>query len=138
MFEEKWRLIRYRREVEASFKIVYNPRTGEVHVKQASFSWELQSIREQFMEMERGKRWRTPPLIPWEHKDLSDPKMLLMEPSGVRHPDYSRTPKRAYALQKEDKEKRGLYEPPHRSLYALKHAQIRENIQEEKKKRIAS
>ncbi len=135
MFEEKRQRIRYRRQVEASFKIIYNPRTDEAHVKQAGFSWELQPIREQFMEVERGKRRRTPPLIPWEHKDLSNPKTFLMEHSGVRYPDYSRTPKHPYALQKEGEEIRGLYEPPHRSLYAPRTTQMRETVQEERKKR---
>jgi len=131
-----YRKVRVRREIEAGFKIVYSPKTGEAHIKQASFSWELQPLREQFMEVERGKRWRTPPLIPWEHKDLSDPKTFLMEPSGVRYPDYSRTPKHIYALQKEGEEKRGLYEPLQESLYAPRRTQIREAIQEEKKRRV--
>jgi len=42
-------------------------------------------------------------LIPWEHRlrNLSDPRTLLMEPSGLRYPDYSRNPKLAYAHNQE-------------------------------------
>ena len=86
----------YRREYEAVMKLELNPTTREVEVRRASFNYTLGHVREDFWRMERGVQYRTPPLIPKEHRNLSDPKTYLMEPSTTRYADYSRQPKPIY------------------------------------------
>jgi len=94
-------LIPYKREFEAAFKARYSPRTGEVEA-QAVFNYTMSHVREDYYWMERGIRWRTPPVIPREHRDaMGSVKSLLMEPSGLRYVDYSRTPKGLYSFGKE-------------------------------------
>lgn len=81
-----------RREYEAFFRVEYNPENKELTVREANFGFHLAHLREDFNRMERGREYEVPPLIPWEHRlrNLSDPRTLLMEPSGLRYPDYSR------------------------------------------------
>ena len=58
-------------------------------MRRASFNWTLAHVREDFWRMERDIQYRTPPLIPREHRNLTDPRTYLMEPSTTRYADYS-------------------------------------------------
>ena len=82
--------IPFKREDEGLFRIEYDPRNGEITVKEANFGFHLGRLREEFRAMERGKEYEIPPLIPREHQNLGDPKSLLLEPSATRYADYSR------------------------------------------------
>ena len=109
-------LIPYKREFEAAFKARYSPRTGEVEVAQASFNYTLSHMREDYYWMERSIRWRTPPVIPREHRDaMGSVKSLLLEPSSLRYVDYSKTPKGLYSFGKEGLT--GPYVQPHEGIY---------------------
>ena len=89
--------VRYRRRPEAVFKAEYNPATDSLEKVPATFSENLLSVASDYYDMERGIRWRTPPIIPRDHKSfLEDPKQILKEPSVTRYADYSTTPKNLY------------------------------------------
>jgi len=76
------RPIPYKRERVAFFRRVQiNPETWQVTVKQAPFiGWKISHIREEYWSIERGKEWRTPPLIPSWYKPENQ-KTLLMQPA---------------------------------------------------------
>jgi hypothetical protein len=103
----------YRREYEAVVKLEFNPLTEEVDVRRASFNYTLAHVREDFWEMERGIQYRVPPLIPREHRNLTDPRTYLMEPSTTRYADYSVQPKPIYGSAKPRlsyaREAKGIY-----------------------------
>jgi len=85
--------LRYQRYYEAFFKVIYTPKTGDVEVRRASFSWNLNAVAQEFYAMEKGIQYREPPLIPREHRQsiLESPKSLLrLEPTGSRYADYTR------------------------------------------------
>lgn len=109
--------IPYRREYEAVLRVDYNPNSREVTVMQASFNYTLNHIREDFWRMERGIAYRTPPLIPREHRDPLDAKALLMEPSSTRYADYSEKPKPIYGAKTTEKDGYS-YQPQREGLYA--------------------
>jgi len=89
--------MRYKRQPEAVFRAEYNPLLGSLEKVQAAFSEELLEVASGYWDMERKIRWRTPPIIPRDHKSfLEDPKQILKEPSATRYADYSRTPKNLY------------------------------------------
>ncbi|MEM2922557.1 MAG: hypothetical protein QXF26_09620, partial [Candidatus Bathyarchaeia archaeon] len=111
------RKVRYEREYEAAFKISYNPRLMSVEVSRASFNYSLLNVAEDYYWMEKGIRWRVPPLIPKEHRDLSDPRTYLMEPSTVRYADYSRQPNPIYTVKEEKFHLCYGYEPKRRLTY---------------------
>jgi transposase len=124
-------LIPYKREFEAAFKVRYSPRTGEVEVAQASFNYTLNHVRDDFWWMERGIRWRVPSVIPREHRDaMGSVKSLLLEPSGLRYVDYSRTPKGLYSFGKEGQ--MGPYVQSKKGVYTKmeKRLSLRQNTQE--------
>lgn len=100
--------LRYQREYEAFFKVRYIPKTGGVEVSRATFSWNLHQVAQEFYQMEKGIRYRVPPLIPREHRQsvMENPKTLLrLEPSGSRYADYTRKPQHLY-------DRHGEEEPP--------------------------
>jgi len=105
--------IPFQRQCEAFFKLLFNPQIKEITVKQASFNYTLFHLREGFWRMERGIRWRSPPLIPREHRNLNDPKRLLMHPSATRYADYSRKSRDRWDEEKPRKSylrlNRGIY-----------------------------
>lgn len=84
------RPIPHRREQIAFFRRVQiNRQTWEITVKQAPFiSWRISHIRDEYWSIERGKEWRTPPLIPSWCKP-EDPKTFLFQPA-----DYPSTYKK--------------------------------------------
>jgi hypothetical protein len=119
--------IPYRREYEAIFNLVYNPHTRDLTVKSASFGYKLSHVREDFWRVERGIRWRSPPLIPREYQNIiGDPDALLREwPSGTRYADYSRRPHNLYGLLNE-KNLRMQYQRKPVETYSQKPKQLRE------------
>ena len=109
-------LIPYKREFEAAFKLRFSPRTGGVEIAQASFNYTFSHVREDFWWMERGIRWKVPPVIPKEHQNvLSNPKYLLMDPSATRYADYSGKPRSIYSFGEEGKT--GPYIQPREGIY---------------------
>jgi len=84
------------RQYDGVFRVELEPSVNELTVKQASFNVTLGNVRADFWDMERGIRWRSPPLIPREHRDPMDPKSFLQEPSAVRFPNYGRKPRTPY------------------------------------------
>jgi len=88
------RLIPHRRERIAFFRRVQiNRQTWQVTVEQAPFiSWRISHIRDEYWRIERGKEWRTPPLIPSWYKP-EDPKTFLMQPAD--YPSTYRKPSRS-------------------------------------------
>ncbi len=91
--------LRYQREYEAFFKLRYVPKTGDVEVSRANFSWTLHQVAQEFYQMEKGIGYRVPPLIPMGHRQsvLENPKTLLrLEPEGSRYADYTRKPQHLY------------------------------------------
>jgi hypothetical protein len=103
--------VHFRREYEAVFKARYNVREGSVEVVQTFFTGHLQHLVAEFMDMERGIKYRSPPLIPREHQNiLQNPKTMLMEQSATRYADYSRTPRPIYG-RKDEEEPRLQYRP---------------------------
>ena len=78
------------RQYDGMFRLVLEPSLRELTVKEASFNYTLASLRSDFWEMERGIKWRSPPLIPKEHLNLLDPRTFLMEPSSTRFASYRR------------------------------------------------
>jgi hypothetical protein len=111
------------REYEGVFKLVFNPRTRDLTVKEASFNYTLNHIRGGFWRIERGIQFRTPPLIPREHRDPMDPKGLLMEPSTTRYPDYTRKPRLKYTKEGDSS---GIYVQSPRGLYTRTRKERRE------------
>jgi len=109
-------LIPYKREFEAAFKVSFNPTTCKLDIAEANFNYTLFHIREDFWWMERGIRWRIPSVIPREQLNaFGKSRSLLMEPSGLRYVDYSRTPKGLYSFGKEGQT--GLYNEPREGIY---------------------
>jgi len=109
-------LVPYKREFEAAFKARFSPRTGEVEIAQASFNYTFSHVREDYWWMERGIRWKVPPVIPKEHQSaLGNPKYLLMDPSATRYADYSRKPRSIYSFGEEGKT--GPYIQPREGIY---------------------
>jgi len=111
-------LIPYKREFEAAFKARYNPRTGRVEDVQATFNYTMNHVREDYYWMERGIRWRIPPVIPREHQDaIGNVKSLLMEPSGLRYVNYARTPRGLYSFGEEGQMDRLYARYPREGMY---------------------
>jgi len=94
------------REYEAIFDLEFNPNRQlfeRVTVKKAQFGPHIaHHVREDYWWMERGIRWRIPPLIPQQHKDPLDWKSMMMEPTSERYVQYSITPNPIYDLEKRD------------------------------------
>jgi len=110
--------IPYKREYEAFFKVRYNMKTDTIEVAQASFNYTLMHLAADFWEMEKGIRYRAPPLIPREHQNiLENPKRILMEPSGTRYADYSKTPKKHYQHEDEKHPLPISYQAPQKRQY---------------------
>jgi len=84
------------RQYDGIFRLVLEPSLRELTVKEASFNYTLASLRSDFWEMERDIKWRSPPLIPKEHRNLLDPRTFLMEPSSTRFASYQRDPSLTY------------------------------------------
>lgn len=114
--------IPFQRQYEAFLKLVFNPQNKDTTVKQASFNYTLFHVREGFWRMERGIRWRSPPLIPREHRNLSDPKRLLMHPSATRYADYSRKSRERW----DEKKPRTSYRRLHIGVYLPRTVQRKE------------
>lgn len=83
------RSFHFRQQVEAFFKVRYNPKLREAEFGQASFGPHLVTVSMEYWMIERGRRYRVAPLISREHQHLGDVKTLLQEPSGMRYADYS-------------------------------------------------
>lgn len=84
------------RQYDGMFRLVLKSSVRELTVKEASFNYTLASLRSDFWQMERGIKWRSPPLIPKEHLNLLDPRTFLMEPSSTRFASYRRDPCSTY------------------------------------------
>ena len=84
------------RQYDGMFRLVLEPSLRELVVKEASFNYTLASLRSDFWDMERGIKWRSPPLIPKEHLNLLDPRTILIEPSSTRFASYGRDPSLTY------------------------------------------
>jgi len=106
--------LRYKREIEAFFKVRYSPKADAVEVVRAAFSWNLNRIAQDFYQMEKGIQYRTPPLIPRQHMQsiLENPKLLLMGPSGQRGVDYSIKPPQLYNRKEDEETPRGYKRQP--------------------------
>jgi len=89
------------------FRLKFEPKTRKITVKEASFGYHLNHLREDFQFYERGRQYRLPPLIPKEHMNLNDPRSFLMEPSALRYTDYSRQPNPLYAHELEHHKRMG-------------------------------
>jgi len=117
--------VRYRREVEWSGRLRYNPKTTETTVDQCSFGPHLWLLASDYYE-ERGIKYRSPSLIPKALPAPGDPKALLMDPSGVRYADYSRQPEGPYTFSEKTPKKRSQYDQISESIYLPEEFQIRE------------
>jgi hypothetical protein len=53
-------------------------------VKKAGFGYGMAYIREDFYRIERDREYVTPPLIPWQHQNLNDPRTISNEMHGLR------------------------------------------------------
>ena len=108
------RKVRYARQPEAVLEVEFNPTTDRVEkVYEANFGYSLRNVATDYWDIERNIRWRSPPIIPKDHKSyLEDPSQILREPSSTRYADYSRTPKDLYGYGG------GGEEHPHRTRYA--------------------
>ena len=97
---------RYGREFEAFFKVELDPKTSQIMVRRASFSWSLRQIKEEFYKYEKGIKYRVPPLIPKSHRSLlENPAQVLAEQSGLRYVDYSRKLQSTYMSTEEKRRK---------------------------------
>jgi len=96
--------VRYKREYEAYFKVLFNPKMGSLEVSRAAFSWSLNQLAEEFYYLEKGVRYHVPPLIPKKYRQSAQEKprvLLTLEPSGPY--SYSKKPQRLYGLSEEEK-----------------------------------
>ena len=110
--------VRYKRMKEAFFKVEYNPLSDSIEKIQASFSFNLSQVAAEYSEIEKGRRWKTTPLIPRDHKSfLEDPRQIIKEPSTTRYADYSRQPKNLYGYGDEYHPRRMIYERAARLEY---------------------
>lgn len=86
------------RQYEAVLRVELEPSLNKLKIKGASFNVSLFHVRGDFWEMERGIKWRSPPLIPREHRNLLAAKSFLSEPSVLRFANYNREPKSSYGM----------------------------------------
>lgn len=90
--------VRFRRGVEGYFRVSFSPLTGKVVVEQASFGGALSFLTSDFVELEKGRKYKCSPLIPKVHQNLlGNAKALVQgERSGFRFADYSRSARLTY------------------------------------------
>jgi hypothetical protein len=88
--------VRYRRSVEFSCKLDFNPLTWKVKVKEANFGPYLMCCLFDYRRMERGLIPRVPPILPKESQITGDLKLLAIQPSNCFHADYSRIENLSY------------------------------------------
>jgi hypothetical protein len=96
----------FKRNFEALFHMVYNQLTDDIEIKNVQFAPHHAKIADEYRAIEKGVKYRVPPLIPQTFKSfLENPKAILQELSTLRYPDYSKTPRLKYDRQKK---KRGV------------------------------
>jgi hypothetical protein len=106
--------VRHRRSFEAYFKTRYSPTTGKVDVEQASFGLSLSFLTTDFLELEKGKKYKPTPIIPKAHQGLLDQdfRRFQGERSGLQGADYSSSPRLVYGVEED-------------YLHVLQHYQLR-------------
>ncbi|MEM2512717.1 MAG: hypothetical protein QXU81_00130 [Candidatus Bathyarchaeia archaeon] len=73
----------------AFFKVEFNPKTRKIAVKQAMLGGDLHKLIDDFYALEKGIRYRTPPLIPKTHKSiLTNPHLIPLLEGGARYNSY--------------------------------------------------
>jgi len=98
------RNIPFKREYEAVLELEYDPKKSflqRIAVRKAQFNYTLRHVREDYWWMERGIRWKGPPLIPKGRSDPLDPLGMVMEKTATRYADYSRSAKPNYVFASE-------------------------------------
>lgn len=113
------RKIPTQRQYEAILDLIYHPNKGilqQITVKRAQFGMVPYHIRQDYWEIERGIKYRGPPLIPRQQRGPMDPIGMLMEPVSTRYADYSPTSHPNYSIVM--KTHKGNYGQKPRNLYA--------------------
>lgn len=95
--------VRHKRSKEAWFKTSYSPTTGKVTWEQFNPSTSTIFMLQDFLELEKGKKYKATPIIPKMHQGLLGRDFMRFhgEMSGLRLTDYSRTPHLNYAVQED-------------------------------------
>jgi len=125
--------LRFKRAIEWSGKVSYNPRTGDCELGQCAFGLNLWRLRDEWRTEERGADpYRIPALFP--ENELSAEKsleQLLLDPSGLRYVDYSKKPNVVYAAHGEQERQRPMYEPKYSSTYQRGGQRVRAESQDD-------
>ena len=114
----KQKKIAYQREYEGYFELEYDPKKRlfeKITVKTAEFSGLLGYLREDYWWIERGIRWKGPPLIPKQHHDPADWRKMSLEPSTGRFNSYMEQPNINYGHVEE--KPKTCYKTFRRALY---------------------
>jgi len=72
-----------RRERIAIFKVKYNPSAMRIEVKSAQLGGDLAGLIDEYYSLEKGIKWRMPPVIPKHKKTLK--QLMMMEGSPPTH-----------------------------------------------------
>ena len=136
--------VRYRREVEWSGWMTFNPKLPFYNVEALTLNLCLFGPHlfktlapEYYLEraaLHDQPKYHVGNLIPKAQQNLEGKaKSFLMEPSGVRYADYTSQPKPLYNLQEQQPKRVRLYEPSQVSVrgYLPAGQQIREETQAE-------
>ncbi len=103
--------LRFKRGIEFSGKMSFNPMTNEVTLEQCGFGLNLWRFTEEYRVIERQDLYHVPQLIPKALESLEgNLESLMMDPSGLRYVDYTSKPRVLYAPQDEQRKRRPLYE----------------------------
>jgi hypothetical protein len=93
--------VRYKRDIEFSCRLKFNPLNEKVVITQPMFGLHLMELARDFY-LEKGRAYKIHSCIPKPHENLiGNTKSLLMEPSGARYGDYSKTAELRYATESE-------------------------------------
>ncbi|MEM2594132.1 MAG: hypothetical protein QXR84_06135 [Candidatus Bathyarchaeia archaeon] len=106
-----------RRERMAVFKVRYNPAAMRIEVKSAQLGGDFSPLIDEYYALERGIKWRMPPVIPKHKKTL---KQIMMMEGGIPPNSYIPTVKPQYAFTDDPKywEKRPSYALKPKTYYA--------------------
>lgn len=102
--------VRWKRSPEFQCKLLYNHLTQTIIVKNASFGSHLYRTMLDDYQIEHGKKFRVPPIIPRSQQFLrGNLKAILMQPTDMTPQNYDEPPQLTYSENTQNNEPRTPY-----------------------------